>query len=193
MQLIFNWFLHFFRPSCKLFFKSDPIKIVRAEGQYMYDEKDRSYLDCINNVAHGMHHKDGKFMRNLWETYFLHAKSFNQSDTATPPWSRLERLKCPCWTQTQDFFMITWLSVLNDWLTSFHPNFPSASSSILDQKRMIWHFDWLGLTPSITTSSHWISEFVHICINYFKIYFYISIKSHYYEQVLANDQIFSDW
>ena len=34
-------------------FKHDPIKIVRAEGQYMYDEKDRPYLDCINNVAHG--------------------------------------------------------------------------------------------------------------------------------------------
>lgn len=42
------------RASCKLFFKHDPIKIVRAEGQYMYDEKDRPYLDCINNVAHGM-------------------------------------------------------------------------------------------------------------------------------------------
>jgi len=43
-----------FRASCKLFFKHDPIKIVRAEGQYMYDEKDRPYLDCINNVAHGL-------------------------------------------------------------------------------------------------------------------------------------------
>ncbi|ODM95367.1 Ethanolamine-phosphate phospho-lyase [Orchesella cincta] len=41
--------------SCKLFFKHDPIKIVRAEGQYMYDEKDRPYLDCINNVAHVGH------------------------------------------------------------------------------------------------------------------------------------------
>ncbi|CAG7732278.1 unnamed protein product [Allacma fusca] len=42
-------------PSCKLFFKNDPIKIVRAEGQYMYDEKGQQYLDCINNVAHVGH------------------------------------------------------------------------------------------------------------------------------------------
>lgn len=44
------------RSSCKLFFKKDPIKIIRAEGQYMYDEKDQQYLDCINNVAHGKSH-----------------------------------------------------------------------------------------------------------------------------------------
>lgn len=41
--------------SCKLFFRSDPIKIVRALGQYMYDEKGEEYLDCINNVAHVGH------------------------------------------------------------------------------------------------------------------------------------------
>uniref|UniRef100_A0A8C6ZBW9 Uncharacterized protein n=1 Tax=Nothoprocta perdicaria TaxID=30464 RepID=A0A8C6ZBW9_NOTPE len=39
--------------SCKLFFSDDPVKIVKAKGQYMYDEKGRQYLDCINNVAHG--------------------------------------------------------------------------------------------------------------------------------------------
>uniref|UniRef100_A0A8C3JCD9 Uncharacterized protein n=1 Tax=Calidris pygmaea TaxID=425635 RepID=A0A8C3JCD9_9CHAR len=38
--------------SCKLFFSHDPVKIVRAKGQYMYDEEGRQYLDCINNVAH---------------------------------------------------------------------------------------------------------------------------------------------
>jgi len=43
------------RQSCKLFYKSNPLKIVRAEGQYMYDEKGNRYLDCINNVAHGMY------------------------------------------------------------------------------------------------------------------------------------------
>lgn len=42
-------------PSCKLFFKQDPVKIVRGEGQYMYDEKGQEYLDCINNVAHVGH------------------------------------------------------------------------------------------------------------------------------------------
>lgn len=42
-------------PSCKIFFSHDPIKIVKARGQYMYDEKGQRYLDCINNVAHVGH------------------------------------------------------------------------------------------------------------------------------------------
>nr|XP_057923114.1 ethanolamine-phosphate phospho-lyase isoform X1 [Doryrhamphus excisus] len=42
-------------PSCKIFFSDDPIKIVRARGQYMYDETGQRYLDCINNVAHVGH------------------------------------------------------------------------------------------------------------------------------------------
>merc|ERR1712055_249996 len=42
-------------PSCKLFFKQDPLKIVRAQGQYMYDDNNNSYLDCINNVCHVGH------------------------------------------------------------------------------------------------------------------------------------------
>ncbi|XP_030635574.1 ethanolamine-phosphate phospho-lyase isoform X2 [Chanos chanos] len=46
-------------PSCKVFFSHDPIKIVRARGQYMYNEKDERFLDCINNVAHvGHSHPD---------------------------------------------------------------------------------------------------------------------------------------
>ncbi|XP_036199480.1 ethanolamine-phosphate phospho-lyase [Myotis myotis] len=42
-------------PSCKIFFAADPIKIVRAQRQYMFDEKGEQYLDCINNVAHVGH------------------------------------------------------------------------------------------------------------------------------------------
>ncbi|KAH0500783.1 Ethanolamine-phosphate phospho-lyase [Microtus ochrogaster] len=42
-------------PSCKVFFAADPIKIMRAQGQYMFDEKGQRYLDCINNVAHVGH------------------------------------------------------------------------------------------------------------------------------------------
>ncbi|XP_067422592.1 5-phosphohydroxy-L-lysine phospho-lyase isoform X4 [Emydura macquarii macquarii] len=41
--------------SCKLFFPEDPVKIVRAKGQYMYDEHGKEYLDCINNVSHVGH------------------------------------------------------------------------------------------------------------------------------------------
>lgn len=42
-------------PSCKLFFRSDPLKILRASGSYMYDEEGVRYLDCINNVCHVGH------------------------------------------------------------------------------------------------------------------------------------------
>ncbi|KAM6224209.1 5-phosphohydroxy-L-lysine phospho-lyase [Rhynchocyon petersi] len=41
--------------SCRLFFPEDPVKIVRGQGQYMYDEQGAEYLDCINNVAHVGH------------------------------------------------------------------------------------------------------------------------------------------
>lgn len=42
-------------PSCKLFFRNDPLKIVRASGCYMYDDEGNRYLDCINNVCHVGH------------------------------------------------------------------------------------------------------------------------------------------
>uniref|UniRef100_A0A8C5YJY6 Uncharacterized protein n=1 Tax=Microcebus murinus TaxID=30608 RepID=A0A8C5YJY6_MICMU len=41
-------------PSCKVFFAADPMKIVRAQRQYMFDKKGERYLDCINNVAHDL-------------------------------------------------------------------------------------------------------------------------------------------
>merc|ERR1712061_429832 len=41
--------------SCKLFYRPDPIKFVRAKGQYMYNELGEEYLDCINNVCHVGH------------------------------------------------------------------------------------------------------------------------------------------
>ncbi|XP_061690213.1 5-phosphohydroxy-L-lysine phospho-lyase isoform X2 [Syngnathoides biaculeatus] len=41
--------------SCKLFYSDDPVKIVRARGQYLFDENDKRYLDCISNVHHVGH------------------------------------------------------------------------------------------------------------------------------------------
>lgn len=41
--------------ACQLFFRTDPLKIVRGQGQYMFDEQGTRYLDCINNVAHVGH------------------------------------------------------------------------------------------------------------------------------------------
>lgn len=51
------------REACQLFYQKDPIKIVRAKGQYMYDENGIRYLDCINNVAHGNY----KFCCNIFK------------------------------------------------------------------------------------------------------------------------------
>ncbi|XP_061758064.1 5-phosphohydroxy-L-lysine phospho-lyase isoform X1 [Nerophis ophidion] len=41
--------------SCRLFYSDDPVKIVRARGQYLFDEKGQRYLDCISNVHHVGH------------------------------------------------------------------------------------------------------------------------------------------
>ncbi|XP_073673435.1 5-phosphohydroxy-L-lysine phospho-lyase [Garra rufa] len=41
--------------SCRLFFSHDPVKIMRARGQYLYDENGMQYLDCISNVQHVGH------------------------------------------------------------------------------------------------------------------------------------------
>ncbi|XP_061089822.1 5-phosphohydroxy-L-lysine phospho-lyase [Conger conger] len=41
--------------SCRLFYSDDPVKIVRARGQYLYDENGTRYLDCISNVHHVGH------------------------------------------------------------------------------------------------------------------------------------------
>ncbi|UYV84385.1 PHYKPL [Cordylochernes scorpioides] len=46
------------RKSCTLFFRENPLKIVRGSGQYLYDEQGNEYLDCINNVAHVLAHLD---------------------------------------------------------------------------------------------------------------------------------------
>ncbi|XP_022096059.1 5-phosphohydroxy-L-lysine phospho-lyase-like [Acanthaster planci] len=41
--------------ACRLWYPTRPLKIVRAKGQYMYDEEGNAYLDCINNVCHVGH------------------------------------------------------------------------------------------------------------------------------------------
>nr|XP_061786243.1 5-phosphohydroxy-L-lysine phospho-lyase-like isoform X2 [Nerophis lumbriciformis] len=41
--------------SCRLFYSDDPVKIVRARGQYLFDENGQRYLDCISNVHHVGH------------------------------------------------------------------------------------------------------------------------------------------
>jgi len=41
-------------PSLRLSYQ-DPLTIVRGSGTYLYDERGRRYLDCVNNVSHVGH------------------------------------------------------------------------------------------------------------------------------------------
>ena len=41
-------------PSLSLSY-SEPLKILRGKGQYLYDEKGKEYLDCVNNISHVGH------------------------------------------------------------------------------------------------------------------------------------------
>lgn len=41
--------------SCRLFYSDNPVKIIRARGQYLFDENGTQYLDCISNVQHVGH------------------------------------------------------------------------------------------------------------------------------------------
>ena len=42
------------RPSLSLHYSVyHPLKIIRGEGAFLFDENDQRYLDCINNVAIG--------------------------------------------------------------------------------------------------------------------------------------------
>ena len=61
--------------SCKLFYRPDPIKFVRAKGQYMYNELGDEYLDCINNVCHVGHShphvvRAGEFISSFKRKYY---------------------------------------------------------------------------------------------------------------------------
>ncbi|KAK7065590.1 hypothetical protein SK128_007870, partial [Halocaridina rubra] len=41
-----------FNRSCHLQYEPSPLKITRARFQYMYDDANREYIDCVNSVAH---------------------------------------------------------------------------------------------------------------------------------------------
>jgi len=42
-------------PCTTVFYKSDPLLVARASGQYLYDEHGNRHLDCISNVQHVGH------------------------------------------------------------------------------------------------------------------------------------------
>ena len=41
-------------PSLSLAYEN-PLKIVKGQGQYLYDENSREFLDCVNNISHVGH------------------------------------------------------------------------------------------------------------------------------------------
>lgn len=47
-------YIHCCSSGFKLFYPEDPLWIVRGEGQYLYNQQGRKYLDCVNNINHGM-------------------------------------------------------------------------------------------------------------------------------------------
>ncbi|UPK76323.1 aminotransferase class III-fold pyridoxal phosphate-dependent enzyme [Nocardioidaceae bacterium SCSIO 66511] len=42
-------------PGLSVLYSDDPIHVVRAAGQYLYDDSGAAYLDCMNNVPHVGH------------------------------------------------------------------------------------------------------------------------------------------
>ena len=70
-------------------FRSDPLKIVRAKGQWMYDQEGLAYLDCINNVAHVGHchpHVVSQGQRQMEELEGnLNVTGENNHSPAAPP------------------------------------------------------------------------------------------------------------
>ena len=50
-----NVFYHCCSPGFKLFYPEDPLWMLRGEGQYLYDDQGIKYLDCVNNISHGMY------------------------------------------------------------------------------------------------------------------------------------------
>ena len=73
---------------------SEPLYIQRAYMQYLYDEKGRKFLDCVNNVPHVGHQNDKVYQAACRQmallntnTRYLHENivSFAESLTATLP------------------------------------------------------------------------------------------------------------
>ena len=71
-----------------MFFKADPLKIVSAKGQYMFNEKGEKYLDCINNVTHGtiIIHKSLNYYLRADTTVGPYKNYYFQADTAVGPY-----------------------------------------------------------------------------------------------------------
>uniref|UniRef100_A0A1I8AMK9 Aminotran_5 domain-containing protein n=1 Tax=Steinernema glaseri TaxID=37863 RepID=A0A1I8AMK9_9BILA len=41
--------------TCEIFYKDDPFVVTRGEMQYLFDDRNRKFIDCISNVQHVGH------------------------------------------------------------------------------------------------------------------------------------------
>lgn len=153
------WRLHCLghRQSCRLFYSDDPVKIVRARGQYLFDENGKRYLDCISNVHHGRRDKPcnvtllppcgGRFgVGNV-----LSVCSLLQWATVTPASLRPQLHKWTSWTQTQDSCMTTSYCMQSAWLPPCPRDCVSSTLSTLGRKFTHTHAptDWWSLSTLV--------------------------------------------
>jgi len=76
-------------PSLSLAYE-EPLKIVRGNRQYLYDENGREYLDCVNNISHVGHchpaviqaaHEQNQLLNT--NTRYLHDNIIKLAETLT--------------------------------------------------------------------------------------------------------------
>jgi 4-aminobutyrate aminotransferase-like enzyme len=75
-----------FGPSLSLSYQQ-PLNVVRGSGQYLFDERGRRYLDCVNNVCHVGHSNpvvaaagaNQMFVLNT-NTRYLHAEAIRYAE-----------------------------------------------------------------------------------------------------------------
>ncbi|CAL8141331.1 unnamed protein product [Orchesella dallaii] len=76
--------------SCKLHFEKAPMKVVRATGQYIYDDGGTEFLDCVNCVAHVGHCNPSVIDAAKTSMLKMGNISIGMSDTASEYVSKLK-------------------------------------------------------------------------------------------------------
>ena len=109
------------RPSLSLHYsKVKPLKIVYGRGQYLYDENDQPYMDCINNVTQGIKVKLA-IIAELWPP-------LPQWVTATHVWSRPSPLKQQPWAALPSQTMTCWRATASTFSPTFLINSTMCST-----------------------------------------------------------------
>ena len=141
-----------------LFFKQSPLKIVKGEGQYMYDEEGNQYLDCINNVAHVGHCHPHVVKAGADQMCLISTNSRYLHDNLVIYAKRLtayfpNKLSV-CYFVNSGYFH----NILNQIKSLFQLILVLIKTV---PKQMIWRFVWLELTPKIKMSLLWTGRCSH--------------------------------